>query len=114
MNADDILGDMFLEEKTPSHSDIQAAIRRATLAKKFTPVFVGSALKNKGVQPLLDGVINYLPNPCEIKNFALDSSILVPNEDGDPIPLKVEMNPDRISKQPFVGLAFKLEQGNFV
>lgn len=48
VNADDILGDMFLEEKTPTHADIQAAIRRATLARKFTPVMVGSALKNKG------------------------------------------------------------------
>ncbi len=57
VNADDIIGEMFLEEKTPSDADVKAAIRRATLARKFTPVYVGSALKNKGVQPLLDGVI---------------------------------------------------------
>ena len=41
VNADDIIGDIFLEEKTPTYEDIQAAIRRATLARKFTPVLVG-------------------------------------------------------------------------
>ncbi|KAF6033760.1 hypothetical protein EB796_007929 [Bugula neritina] len=65
-NADDILGEMFLEEKTPTVSDIKAAIRRATIAKAFTPVMVGTALKNKGVQPLLDGVIDYLLNQMKL------------------------------------------------
>ena len=72
---------------------------------------VGSALKNKGVQPLLDAVINYLPNPTEVKNYALDSSVMIKNEDGEEVPKKIVMNPERSSNNPFVGLAFKLEQG---
>merc|ERR1712079_443118 len=113
VNADDIIGDIFLEEKTPTYEDIQAAIRRATLARKFTPVLVGSALKNKGVQPLLDAVINYLPNPTQVTNYALDSSKMVKDEEGEDVPIKLRMNPERSDKHPFVGLAFKLEQGKF-
>jgi len=113
VNADDAIGEMFLEEKTPTDEDIQAAIRRATIARKFTPVLVGSALKNKGVQPLLNAVIDYLPNPTQVPNFALDSTKMVVNEEGEEMPTKIRMDPERSDKKPFVGLAFKLEQGKF-
>lgn len=68
---DDILGDMYLNETKLTEKDIMNAIRRACLKRKFTPVLVGSALKNKGVQPLLDAVLHYLPNPGEVENYAL-------------------------------------------
>lgn len=105
-NVDEVLGDMFLEEKTPTIDDLKAAIRRSTLKRKFTPVFVGTALKNKGVQPLLDGVIDYLPNPGEVENIALIEKDGAETE-------KIILNPARDGKAPFVGLAFKLEAGRF-
>lgn len=63
---------------------------------------MGSAFKNKGVQPLLDGVIDYLPNPSEVENIALDLS---KNEEK----VVMEIN----NKLPFVGLAFKLEETQY-
>ena len=112
-DADDVLGEMFLEEKTPSLTDIEGAIRRATIKRKFTPVMLGTALKNKGVQPLLDGVVNYLPNPAEIENLAIDSTKTTVDENGEKILHKIKMNPERSNNHPFMGLAFKLEQGKF-
>merc|ERR1719347_2038662 len=108
-NADEQIGEIFLMEETPTTADIEAAIRRSTIARTFTPVMLGTALKNKGVQPLLDGVINYLPDPSEVDNFALKNKT---NEDEEE-PEKVLMIPDRSNKAPFVALAFKLEQGKF-
>lgn len=107
-NADDILGEFFLEEKSPETSDIKAAITRATLSQNFTPVMVGTALKNKGVQPLLDGIVDYLPNPSQVQNIALKESI-----SDTEAPVKVDMKPERSDDNPFVALAFKLEQGKF-
>uniref|UniRef100_A0A672QAD0 Elongation factor G, mitochondrial n=1 Tax=Sinocyclocheilus grahami TaxID=75366 RepID=A0A672QAD0_SINGR len=98
-NADETLGEMFLEEKVPT-----AAVRRATIQRVFTPVLVGSALKNKGVQPLLDAALEYLPNPTEVKNYAI-----LNEDDGS----RILMDPTRDDTHPFVGLAFKLEAGRF-
>src|SRR3984957_3582392 len=70
--VDDHLAELFLSDKPISAEDLKAAIRRATIALKMTPVMCGSAYKNKGVQTLLDGVIDYLPNPSEVQNIALD------------------------------------------
>ncbi|XP_073338801.1 elongation factor G, mitochondrial [Pagrus major] len=105
-NADEILGEMFLEEKIPTNDDLKAAIRRATVQRLFSPVLVGTALKNKGVQPLLNAVLDYLPNPTEVKNYAI-------HNDEDSSTTKIEMDPTRDASNPYVGLAFKLEAGRF-
>lgn len=104
-NADEHLGEIFLEERTPTEEEIKAAIRRACIKREFTPVMMGSALKNKGVQPLLDGVVDFLPNPTEVTNYGLD------NSSGEE--KRIIMNPARSTENPFVGLAFKLEAGKF-
>lgn len=101
-DVDDVIGELFLEERTPTNEQIKAAIRRATISLKFTPVFMGSALGDKSVQPMLDGVCDYLPNPAEVENLALDQS-------RQEAPVKLVS----YNSLPFVGLAFKLEESNF-
>lgn len=105
-NVDDILGEMFLEEKVPTEDDVKAAIRRACMKRSFTPVLLGSALKNKGVQPLLDAVLSYLPCPGEVENYAINTEA-VDSES------RVPLNSSRTAENPFVALAFKLEAGRF-
>lgn len=100
-------GEMFLEEKTPTVSDIKQAVRRTTLKRTFTPVLLGTALKNKGIQPLLDAVLEYLPNPGEVENTALL------NEKKDGEAQTFVLDPKRDDSKPFVGLAFKLEVSKF-
>ncbi|XP_067898253.1 elongation factor G, mitochondrial [Heterodontus francisci] len=106
-NVDELLGEMFLEEKVPTVDDLKAAIRRTTISRLFSPVLVGSALKNKGVQPLLDAILDYLPDPSEVPNYA------IVNEENSEDRVKVFMDPKRDASYPFVGLAFKLEAGRF-
>lgn len=101
-DVDDEIAEIFLEEQTPTVEQIKAAVRRATISLKFTPVFMGSALADKSVQPMLDGVCDYLPNPSEVENLALDR-----RRQEAPVKL-VSYN-----SLPFVGLAFKLEESNF-
>ncbi|XP_012535312.1 elongation factor G, mitochondrial [Monomorium pharaonis] len=105
-NADDTFGDLYLNETKITEKDIMDAIRRSCLKRKFTPVLVGTALKNKGVQPLLDAVISYLPNPGEVENYALQ-----PKSEGEYDKILLDSNRD--DNKPFVGLAFKLEAGKF-
>ncbi|KAG0049184.1 Elongation factor G, mitochondrial [Gryganskiella cystojenkinii] len=100
--VDEAMSDMFIMEENPTSEQLAEAIRRATIARKFIPVMMGSAIKNKGVQPLLDAVCAYLPSPDEVTNIALD----VKNEEA-----KVELSSS--DKDGFVGLAFKLEEGRF-
>jgi len=94
---DEALMEAMLEDKVTPEL-INNAVRDAVLARQLTPVFMGSAYKNKGVQPLLDAVINYLPNPTDIQNEAIDLK-----HEGQTFPVKVD------PKEALISLAFKLE-----
>lgn len=100
MFSDDLMELLLEEEEVPAELLLNA-LRVGVLQRKVTPVFMGSAYKNKGVQLLLDGVMNLLPNPAEIENFAIDAKtekkIPVANDD----------------TKPTIALAFKLEDGQY-
>ena len=94
-DVDDVFMEKYLEGSV-TEDDIRSAMRRAVLARTFTPVLTGSALGNKGVQPLLDAICDFLPSPCDLPPVkgldAKGESVSVPlTEDG-----------------PFVGLVFKV------
>jgi elongation factor G len=99
---DDTLAEKFLVGEEIPEDMLRAAIRKGTLAEQFVPVMVGSAYKNKGIQTLLDAVNYYLPNPTEVKNFALD---LDKKEE------QVDLDCDE--KKPVIALSFKLEDGQY-
>jgi elongation factor G len=101
-DVDDTLAEKFINEEPISIEELRAAVRRATLALKMTPVMCGSAFRNKGVQLLLDGVVEYLPNPKQVVNEAHDQA---KNEE------KIILDSD--ASKPFVGLAFKLQQDKY-
>ena len=101
-DVDEEMANLFLDEVEPTELQLIAAIRRATISLNFTPVFMGSALADKFVQPMLDGVCDYLPNPSEVANLALDRRAAE---------APVKLIP--YNSLPFVGLAFKLEESNF-
>ena len=63
---DDELLELFSEEKAPTRAQLRAGIRRATIGNSINPVYCGTALKNKGIQPVLDGVIDFLPSPLDV------------------------------------------------
>jgi len=108
--VDDTIAELFIEEKDPSVEVLQAAIRRATIALKFVPVMMGSAYKNKGIQPLLDAVNLYLPHPADVSNHVLQRGERDPAT-GQYTETQMELPSD--IKKPFVGLAFKLEERPF-
>jgi elongation factor G len=97
----DKLMEAILEDKVTEEL-IYEAVRKGTILRKLTPVFMGSAYKNKGVQPLLDGVVRYLPNPADVENVAMDLE-----NNGQEVKLKTD------SSAPAVLLAFKLEDGPY-
>jgi elongation factor G len=98
----DQLTEAVLEEQEVTQDMILSAVRTGTLTRRLTPVFMGSAYKNKGVQPLLDAVTRLLPCPYDVKNEALDM------DNGE---TAVTLSAD-IDK-PLVALAFKLEEGQY-
>jgi len=98
----DSLTEAVLEEQEITGDMILGALRRGVLARQLTPVYMGSAYKNKGVQPLLDGVTELLPCPADVEDHALDMA-----KDETP----VRLYPD--SQKPLVALAFKLEDGAY-
>ncbi len=96
--ADDAIMEKFLEGGEFTVEEIQAAIRRATLAYKLTPILTGSAFKNKGVQPMLDAVVAYLPSP-------LDISGIEGHKPGKEEEILIRQPSD---SEPFAALAFKI------
>ncbi|KAL6450967.1 MEF1 Elongation factor G [Candida maltosa Xu316] len=103
-DVDEEIADLYLEGEEPTVEQIKAAIRRSTIGRKFTPVLMGSALANKGIQQVLDSVVDYLPQPNEVLNTGLELQ-----NDGSEKP--IHLTPS--STEPFVGLAFKLEEGPY-
>ena len=98
VEASDELMEKYLAEEPLSDEEIRSGVRALTLALKVTPVFCGSSLRNKGVQPLLDAVVDYLPSPK-------DRPAVVGHEPGN-LEKTIECHPGR--KDPLVALAFKI------
>ena len=101
---DDQLAEKFLAEEEITETELKSAIRKATLTARFFPMFGGSAFKNRGVQPLLDAVLDYLPSPLDVPAIKgvdyKDHEIVVERKSSD--------------DEPFAGLAFKIMTDPFV
>lgn len=95
--ADDEIMEDYLEGRDIPAAKLKAAIRRATIGLKLTPVFCGAALRNKGVQPLLDGIVDYLPSPNDFPTLEAR------DPDGNPISLELR------EKAPLAALVFKIQ-----
>jgi elongation factor G len=101
---DDPLMELFLEGIEPTVEQLQAGIRRATITSKLNPVLCGSAFKNKGVQPMLDAIIDYLPSPIDI-------GATVGHKFGDE---EVEELRSPSDNEPFSALAFKIMSDKYL
>ncbi|WP_300615028.1 elongation factor G [uncultured Lactobacillus sp.] len=100
--VDDDIMEKFLGGEEITNEELKAALRRATLDLKAFPVFAGSAFKNKGVQMMLDGVVDYLPSPLDVKPYVAH------DKDGNEVELLADDN------KPFAALAFKIATDPFV
>ena len=104
VEMDDEAMNNYLEGNLPSNDEIRALIRKGTIAVKFFPMFCGSAFKNKGVQPLLDAVVDYLPSPVDvpaIKGIDPKNEAEIVRHSSDDEPLS--MLAFKIMNDPFVG-----------
>jgi len=120
--ADEKVFEKFVVGEKITNEELKAAIRKATIAIKVTPVLCGSAFKNKGVQPLLDAVVDYLPSPLDIppvQGWTPDRSEVLTRSPSDKEPFSALVF--KIMTDPFVGqLAFfrvysgKLDTGSYV
>jgi elongation factor G len=104
---DDALLELILEEQEIPVDTLKAAIRKATLQIKLTPVLCGSSFKNKGVQPLLDAVLDYLPSPLDVPPVSGIES-LKGGVDGEPVQRPAD------DSEPFAALAFKIMADPYV
>ena len=95
---DEEMMELYLEGTEPDADQLKAAIRRATIASSITPVMCGSAFKNKGVQPMLDAIVDFLPSPIDIPSI---KGHAVGNEE-----TVIERHAD--TSEPFAALAFKI------
>lgn len=102
--ADDELMEKYLEGEELSEEEIKAGIRKRTLANEIIPVFGGSAFKNKGVQAVLDAVIEYMPSPTEVK--AIEGTL---NDKNETVATR-----EADDNAPFAALAFKIATDPFV
>ncbi len=100
MYSDELMSAVL--ESRATEELIHEAVRRGTISRELTPVFMGTAYRNKGIQPLLDGVVRYLPNPMDVTNTAIDL-------DADNAVIELRTDPGA----PTVALAFKLEEGPY-
>jgi len=101
---DDELMEMFLEGTAPTPEQLKAGIRRATIAGKINPVLCGTAFKNKGVQPMLDAITDYLPSP-------LDIGAIVGHKVGDEA---IEISREPSDDEPLSALAFKIMSDKYL
>ncbi len=102
-DVDDVIGDKFLNDQQPTEAEIMAAIRKGAIAMQIFPVICGSAFKNKGVQLLLDAVVDYLPSPVDI-----------PAVKGVDPKTSSEIERKASDSEPFAGMAFKIMTDPFV
>lgn len=104
VELDDAVMENYLEGIEPDEATMKRLIRQGTIGASFVPVLCGSAFKNKGVQPLLDSVVDYLPSPEELPAMK--------GTDPDDPELIIERKPN--DSEPFAGLAFKIMSDPFV